>query len=201
MIDIIHLTDRVEVLWKPSVSRDVIQYQVLFSRSETDSPEPLHGGEIEVIPEDELTEYKFIDERQSFVARTLSNTPGWPTGNYTYAIIAIDEVGNASEPIQKKLRIFDKPYPNPFTPLSPDDDFNKVVFPASALEDGSGEFTVLIYDIDGMLVKTLKPDGPDATKLIWDGRDEAGEIVESGIYVYQLQVGESFTIGTLIIAK
>lgn len=201
MIDIIHLTDRVEVLWKPSVSRDVIKYQILFSRSETDKPEPLHEGEIEVIPEDELTEYKFIDERQSFVARTLSNTPGWPTGNYTYAITAIDEVGNASEPIQKKLRIFDKPYPNPFTPLSSDDDFNKVIFPASALEDGSGEFTVLIYDIDGMLVKTLNPDGPDATKLTWDGRDEAGEIVESGIYVYQLQVGESFTIGTLIIAK
>ena len=201
MIDITHLTDRVEILWKPSVSRDVVKYQVLFSRSETDRPEPLHEGEIEVIPEDELTEYKFIDERQSFVARTLSNTPGWPTGNYTYAIIAIDEVGNASEPTQKKLRIFDKPYPNPFTPLSSDDDFNKVIFPASALEDGSGEFTVLIYDIDGMLVKTLNPDGPDATKLTWDGRDEAGEIVESGIYVYQLQVGESFTIGTLIIAK
>ena len=201
MIDITHLTDRVEVLWKPSVSRDVIQYQVLFSRSETDQPEPLHNGEIEVIPEDAVTEYKFIDERQSFVARTVSNTPGWPTGNYTYAIIAIDEVGNASEPIQKKLRIFDKPYPNPFTPLSPDADFNRVVFPASALEEASGEFSVLIYDIDGMLVKTLNPDGPDATKLTWDGRDEAGEIVESGIYVYQLQVGESFTIGTLIIAK
>ena len=201
MIDIIHLTDRVEVLWKPSVSRDVIKYQVLFSRSEADKPEPLHEGEIEVIPEDELTEYKFIDDRQAFVARTSSNTPGWPTGNYTYAIIAIDEVGNASEPIQKKLRIFDKPYPNPFTPLSSDDDFNKVIFPASALEESSGEFTVRIYDIDGMLVKTLNPDGPDATKLTWDGRDEAGDIVESGIYVYQLQVGESFTIGTLIIAK
>ena len=201
MIDITHLTDRVEVLWKPSVSRDVIKYQVLFSRSDTDKPEPLHDGEIEVVPEDELTEYKFIDDRQSFVARTLSNTPGWPTGNYTYAIIAIDEVGNASEPTQKKLRIFDKPYPNPFTPLSPYEDFNKVVFPRSALEEGSGEFTVLIYDIDGMLVKTLNPDGPDATKLTWDGRDEAGEIVESGVYVYQLQVGESFTIGTLIVAK
>ena len=201
MIDITHLTDRVEVVWKPSTSRDVIQYQVLFSRSDTDQPEPLHNGEIEVIPEDALTEYKFIDERQSFVARTVSNTPGWPTGNYTYAIIAIDEVGNASAPIQKKLRIFDKPYPNPFTPLSPDADFNRVVFPASALEEGSGEFSVLIYDIDGMLVKTLNPDGPDATKLTWDGRDEAGDIVESGIYVYQLQVGESFTIGTLIIAK
>ena len=121
-------------------------------------------------------------------------------GSFTYAVIAIDEEDNASAPVKKKLRIFDKPYPNPFTPLSPDEDFNRIVFPARALEETSGEFTVLIFDIDGMLVKTLTA-LPGETELIWDGRDEAGEIVESGVYVYQLQVGESFKTGTLIVAK
>ena len=42
-----------------------------------------------------------------------------------------------------------------------------------------------------MLVKTLTA-LPGETELIWDGHDDSGEIVESGIYVYQLQVGESF---------
>ena len=79
-----------------------------------------------------------------------------------------------SESIQKKLRIFNKPYPNPFTPLSADEDFNQVVFPARAIEDASGEFTVHIYDIDGMLVKSLTA-LPGETKLTWDGRDEVGE--------------------------
>ena len=187
MLSVTTSSEGVEVLWKPSVSRDVTMYQVQFGASGTNI-EPLPNGEIQAEPEDELTEYKLIDDRPLSI------------GSFTYAVIAIDEVGNVSAPIQKRLRIFDKPHPNPFTPLSPDEDFNRVVFPARALEDASGEFTVRIYDIDGMLVKTLTA-LPGETKLTWDGRDEAEEIVESGIYVYQLQVGESFKTGTLIVAK
>ena len=176
MLSIIISSDGVEVLWKSSVSRDVIEYQI-FEGS-------ILLGEINELK----TEYKFID------SRPLS------TGSFTYAVIAIDEADNASAPVEKKLRILDEPYPNPFTPLSSNEDFNQVVFPARALEDVSGEFTVLIYDIDGMLVKSLAG-LPGETELTWDGRDEAGEVVESGIYVYQLQVGESFKTGTLIVAK
>ncbi|RKU18444.1 hypothetical protein C6500_13065 [Candidatus Poribacteria bacterium] len=183
MLSIVPSSDGVEVLWKPSVSRDVIAYQVLFG-SGSGEPEPLANGRISEVK----TEYRFIDDRPLSI------------GSFTYAVIAIDEADNASALIKKKLRIFDKPYPNPFTPLSPDEDFNRVVFPARALEETSGEFTVLIFDIDGMLVKTLTA-LPGETELVWDGRDEAGEIVESGVYVYQLQVGESFKTGTLIVAK
>ena len=183
MLSIVPSSDGVEVLWKPSVSRDVIAYQVLFG-SGSGEPEPLANGRISEVK----TEYRFIDDRPLSI------------GSFTYAVIAIDEEDNASAPVKKKLRIFDKPYPNPFTPLSPDEDFNRIVFPARALEETSGEFTVLIFDIDGMLVKTLTA-LPGETELVWDGRDETGEIVESGVYVYQLQVGESFKTGTLILAK
>ena len=176
MLSIIISSDGVEVLWKPSVSRDVIEYQI-FEGS-------ILLGEINELK----TEYKFIDSRPLSI------------GSFTYAVIAIDEADNTSAPVEKKLRIFDEPYPNPFTPLSSNEDFNQVVFPARALEDVSGEFTVLIYDIDGMLVKNLAG-LPGETELTWDGRDEAGEVVESGVYVYQLQVGESFKTGTLIVAK
>ena len=187
MLTVTTSSEGVEILWKPSVSRDVTTYQLQFGASGTDT-QPLPNGEIQAQLEGELTEYKFIDDRALAI------------GSFTYAVIAIDEAGNASAPIQERLRIFDKPYPNPFTPLSPDKDFNRVVFPARALADASGEFTVLIYDIDGMLVKTLTA-LPGEAKVIWDGRNESGEIVESGIYVYQLQVGESFKTGTLIVAK
>ena len=188
MLGITTSTDGVEITWKPSASRDVITYQVQFRASGTGELQPLPDGEIRATPEDELTGYIFID------SQTLS------IGSFTYAVIAIDEADNKSAPIQKKLRIFDKPYPNPFTPLSSDEDFNQVVFPARAIEDASGEFTVHIYGIDGMLVKTLTA-LPGETKLTWNGRDEAGEIVESGVYVYQLQIAESFKTGTVIVAK
>ena len=184
MLSIISSSDGVEVLWKPSISRDVTTYRLLFGSSETDGLTPLPDGEISELK----PEYKFIDSRPLSI------------GSFTYAVIAIDEANNESERIEKRLRIFDKPYPNPFTPLSLNEDFNQVVFPARSLEDASGEFIVRIYDIDGMLVKTLAA-LPGETELTWDGRDETGEIVESGVYVYQLQVGESFKTGTLIVAK
>lgn len=187
MLNITTSNEGVEVSWKPSVSRDVTRYEVWFGASGTE-PEPLSDGELQRTPEDEITGYRFIDERVLSV------------GSFTYAVIAFDEADNASAPTQAKLRIFAKPYPNPFTPLSPDKDFNQIVFPARAIEEASGEFTVLIYDIDGMLVKTLTA-LPGETELTWDGRDETGEIVESGVYVYQLQVGENFKTGTVILAK
>ena len=164
MLSIISSSDGVEVLWKPSVSRDVTTYRLLFGSSETDGLTPLPDGEISELK----PEYKFIDSRPLSI------------GSFTYAVIAIDEANNESERIEKRLRIFDKPYPNPFTPLSLNEDFNQVVFPARTLEDASGEFIVLIYDIDGMLVKTLAA-LPGETELTWDGRDEIGEIVESGV--------------------
>ncbi len=176
MLSITPSSDGIEILWKPSVSRDVTTYRI------TEGLTTL--AEIN----ESKTEYKFIDDRPL------------ATGSYTYAVIAIDEADNESIPLEKRLRILDEPYPNPFTPLSPDTDFNQVVFPARALEEASGEFTVLIFDIDGMLVKTLTA-LPGETELVWDGHDETGEIVESGVYVYQLQVGESFKTGTLIVAK
>ena len=176
MLSITPSSDGVEILWNPSDSRDVTRYRIT-------------EGLTTLAEIDELkTEFKFIDDRPL------------PIGSFTYAVVAIDEANNESIPIEKRLRIFDKPYPNPFTPLSPDEDFNRVVFPARALEETSGEFRVLIFDIDGMLVRTLTA-LPGETELIWDGHDETGEIVESGVYVYQLQVGESFKTGTLIVAK
>ena len=176
MLSIVTSSDGVEILWKPSVSRDVITYRIFEGSTQL--------GEIS----ESKTEYKYIDSRPLDI------------GSFTYAVTAIDEANNESEPVEKRLRIFDKPYPNPFTPLSPNEDFNQVVFPARSLEDTSGEFTVFIYDIDGMLVKSLAA-LPGETELTWDGRDETGEVVESGVYVYQLQVGESFKTGTLIVAK
>ncbi|MDE0469162.1 MAG: hypothetical protein OYL97_19090 [Candidatus Poribacteria bacterium] len=178
MLSLTLSSDGVEILWKPSVSRDVTTYRI------TEGLTILTEIEINELK----TEYKFIDDRPL------------PTGSFTYAVIAIDEADNESILLEKRLRILDEPYPNPFTPLSPDTDFNQVVFPARALEEASGEFTVSIFDIDGMLVRSLTA-SPGETELIWDGRNEAGEIVESGVYVYQLQVGDSFKTGTLIAAK
>ena len=177
------------VYWEPSVSRDVSKYRIMFGSADSDTLNPLPNNEISAQKtSNDTTEFRFVDNRQ------LS------TGSFTYAIVAIDEADNESTPAQKRLRIFDKPYPNPFTPLSPDPDFNTVVFPARTIDDAEGEFSVLLYNLNGVLIKSLLAELGE-TELKWDGKNENGEIVESGIYIYQLQIGESFKTGTIILAK
>ena len=178
---------RIEVTWESSPTRDVAEYQLYFGRlGEPLSPIIDETGSDGKIPADQP--YEFIDRRALGV------------GVFIYAVEAIDESGNRSEQTTQTLRILGEPFPNPFTPFSSNDDFNRVVFPARAIEDAEGEFTVLIFNINGGLVQELIGDA-GARELEWDGKDEDGNVVESGVYVYQMQVGESFKTGTVIVAK
>ena len=59
---------------------------------------------------------------------------------------------------------------------------------------------MLIFNLNGILVKTLAADAL-MTKLEWDGKDESDVVVESGVYVYQMQVGLDTVTGTIILAK
>ena len=69
--------------------------------------------------------------------------------------------------------------PNPFNPVT------QIAFDVPS---GGANVTLRIYDVSGRLVRTLA-DGyvPSGTRtLSWDGRDEAGHLVASGTYIYQL---------------
>ncbi|MBN1383404.1 MAG: hypothetical protein JW983_00790 [Elusimicrobia bacterium] len=59
----------------------------------------------------------------------------------------------------------------------------------------SGNFTIRIYDITGRKVRTIR-DVP-----IWEGYDDDGNIVESGVYIYQFKVGGELISGTVTVAK
>ncbi len=57
--------------------------------------------------------------------------------------------------------------------------------------DREGPAEVAVYDVAGRLVRTLV-DGPVAAgghTVSWDGRDEAGNPVASGLYLYRLRTG------------
>ena len=49
-------------------------------------------------------------------------------------------------------------------------------------------YTLNIFNINGSLVKKLKSEvgTPGAYSILWDGRDFNGQIVPSGMYIYQL---------------
>jgi flagellar hook assembly protein FlgD len=68
---------------------------------------------------------------------------------------------------------------------------------------GGGEMTLRIYDLRGQLVRTLvdgaQPAGRHAA--IWDGRDEAGRPLPSGVYVGRLQAGAVVETRAMVLAK
>ena len=175
----------IKVTWKRGPSLDVTRYRVSFGSS-INQLSPLINGEILADPN--KADYEISDNRILGV------------GIFFYAIIAIDEAGNKSPPSTAQHRILDSPAPNPFLPLSDNPAFNRIVFPARAIEGAEGQFFVLIFDIDGAMVNELRG-GPDGNELEWDGKDEGGEVVESGVYVYQMQIGDSYKTGTIIVAK
>jgi hypothetical protein len=185
---VVESADVINVSWTASPTPDVVKYRLLFGRF-GERLTPLinrTGSGVEISVEEANV---FVDER------TLG------IGVFTYAIEAVDEVGNRSKQISQLLHILGKPFPNPFTPLSDNPDFNHVIFPARAIEGVEGEFSVLIFNISGVLVRELKAADPGERDLEWDGKDEVGNFVESGVYIYQIQVGESFDTGTIIVAK
>jgi hypothetical protein len=77
-------------------------------------------------------------------------------------------------------------YPNPFNPTT------KIQFKVGSLEFGEPLRTSLvIYNILGQKVRTLLDEEilPGGHQVIWDGKDEKGRTVSSGIYFYRLKAG------------
>ncbi|RIK62322.1 hypothetical protein DCC62_27120 [candidate division KSB1 bacterium] len=55
----------------------------------------------------------------------------------------------------------------------------------------AGRIKIEVYNLVGQLVRSLI-DAPQAAgrfRLNWDGKDEAGNSVTSGVYLYELQSG------------
>ncbi len=96
------------------------------------------------------------------------------TGNYVQ-----DETGSRERPSEFDLS---QNYPNPFNPTT------KIEFTLAK----SGFVTLQIYDVRGRKVRTLVSEELSSgyKSVLWDGKNEAGKDVASGVYFYQLKVGD-----------
>lgn len=88
--------------------------------------------------------------------------------------VALEGLGTVDDSVIPTRTVFRKPFPNPFNPR---------VELSFALAKG-GVVRVEVYDVRGRRVKTLQdqslPVGEH--RLIWDGDDDAGVAVASGVY-------------------
>ncbi len=78
-------------------------------------------------------------------------------------------------------------YPNPFNPTT------TIQFTTEDIEENT---EIIVYNIKGQKIKTLYsfPNrGLGTRSIIWDGTDENGKSVSSGIYFYKLKAGNNFS--------
>jgi flagellar hook assembly protein FlgD len=84
-------------------------------------------------------------------------------------------------------------YPNPFNPET------KIVF--NLPEEGNVK--LIIYNIKGQRVKTLLDCymSPGRSEMIWNGKDDNGKLVSSGVYFYQLVTEKKIITKKMMLIK
>jgi hypothetical protein len=103
--------------------------------------------------------------------------------------------------IQRKLKILSprdfslsQNYPNPFNPVT------TILFAVPV----KSRVTIKVYNIMGQLVKTLLAETMDSGNyhINWDGKDDRGLKLASGLYIYQLKTGTGRKLtGKMILLK
>lgn len=110
-------------------------------------------------------------------------------------------VGDENEGSSKPDRfVLSQNYPNPFNLTT------TIPYQAGSRELVAGRpirTSLKIYNILGQLLRTLVDEEktPGNYKVIWDGKDNSGKEVGSGIYFYQLKAGEFSESRKLVLLK
>jgi flagellar hook assembly protein FlgD len=93
-------------------------------------------------------------------------------------------------------------YPNPFNPAT------RIQYAVSrekrrTADNSLPHTTLKIYNILGQKVRTLVDESKRAGsyEVIWDGKDDKGKEVGSGIYFYQLRAGDYTETKKMILVK
>ena len=80
--------------------------------------------------------------------------------------------------------------------ITPNGDGINDVAHFSGLVDGD---IVHIFDVRGRRVRTINASTNSPTQ--WDGRNDGGSIVDSGVYIYQYESQGSRVSGVIVVAK
>ncbi|MFH1501935.1 MAG: C25 family cysteine peptidase [Candidatus Eisenbacteria bacterium] len=89
--------------------------------------------------------------------------------------------------------------PNPFNPVTT----IAFVVPAADADGDGSPVSLVVYDVAGRAVRTLI----DATLTggrygaVWDGKDESGRDVSSGVYFYRIDAGEASDSKKMVLLK
>jgi len=146
-------------------------------------------------------EYSWVGQDPTYVA-TVESMEGETNPNFTTAAwisraanpTGIGGDSGGEVPIPRAFRL-DQNVPNPFNPRT------DIKY---ALSEGSGGSVELaVYNVRGEKVRTLVSGqmSPGEYTVSWDGRDDRGESLPSGVYLYRLTSGGKSLTRKMMMAK
>ncbi|NIT56749.1 MAG: T9SS type A sorting domain-containing protein [Aliifodinibius sp.] len=157
-------------------------------------------------PQSDWTQYAVLfkspDEPDLAGVSMRARFTSFPTGYAWFDDFSIQEVDivtiieDEETPITNIIPTdfkLDQNYPNPFNP--------ETVIEFRVPEQGQVELSV--YNTLGQKVRTLVNDvrSPGTYRVLWDGRDQAGNRVSSGMYLYQLRGKNALITKKMILIK
>jgi choice-of-anchor B domain-containing protein len=101
-------------------------------------------------------------------------------------------IDGETDPLPETIELAQN-YPNPFNPMT------QIRFQLSEV----AAVELSIYDMQGRLVRTLVDEiyGPGVHNVVWNGRDNYGQPVASGQYIYRLNSGRQVLSRTMTLVK
>jgi len=149
--------------------------------------------------EDGMETWMDISPDSTFGLRAITNVGKdylWAVGDtgivlkYTSGITSIDD--NYLDQIPTKFKLYQN-YPNPFNPST------IIKFELNT----TGNVTFTIYDIKGSRISVLLSQilYPGIHSIVWEGKDNSNRPVPSGIYFYELRIGEFADVKKAVIVR
>jgi flagellar hook assembly protein FlgD len=101
-------------------------------------------------------------------------------------------IADAASPPAYKDRLFQN-YPNPFNPMT------TIEYSVA----GGGHVDMKIFNIQGQRIRTLVDEHkqPGRYKVLWDGTNDAGRAVATGIYFYRIRTSSFVSVKKMLILR
>ncbi|MCP4723999.1 MAG: T9SS type A sorting domain-containing protein [bacterium] len=119
---------------------------------------------------------------------------GFLAQEYSWTVsIIVTAVEDDPEPIVPDDFVLKQNYPNPFNPST------TIRFDLPTYS----HVNLVIYNVSGEVVRTLANEnfGFGNHRIVWDGRDDLGRQVSSGIYFYRLTAGRFTAVKKMLLIK
>lgn len=177
-----------QLVWDANTEADFSHYAVYRGTEAGFVPEP--GNRIGEPPEPGLLDDGWRWDGGFYYKVTALDVHG---NESPVAVLAPDNVSAVDAAAPPLGTYLEQNHPNPFNPTT------RIVF---GLKE-AGEMSLRVYDAAGRLVRVLAEGRREARRyeVEWDGRDDAGGAVASGVYFYQLFTGSQTLTRKAVLLK